>query len=189
MLWTTILLDRDLVANMNQGYFFKHGSFDFIDGILQIVRCAYQQQCKLVVMANQAGTGRGYCTEKDFHKLIVLLRERFASITASIDRVYFSPYQLKVRIGKYLRGDFLRRPHPGMPLQAKTDLNVDLAKSVLIGDKANDIKAGISICVNRNLLLAQKRLTELDGLTQQIITTLYGSLLYLRSGNVPKGVI
>ena len=34
-----------------------------------------------------------------------------------------------------------RKPNPGMIIQAKKDFNIDLNRSILIGDRINDLKA------------------------------------------------
>ncbi len=183
-----LLLDRDGVININHGYVYKRENFDFVDGIFDVARYAHQQHYKLLVITNQAGIGRGYYTEKDFHQLTTWMCEQFSSNGAPIDRVYFSPYHPTAGIGEYLKDDFSRKPRPGMLLQAKADLDLDLARSVLIGDKASDIKAGIAAGVERNLLLAPERLAELDGLEYQTIATLHEALPYLKSCNVPRGV-
>ena len=45
-----------------------------------------------------------------------------------------------------------RKPGPGMILQAAEEFDVDLAKSVVVGDKESDIQAGVAAGVGCNLL-------------------------------------
>jgi len=59
-----------------------------------------------------------------------------------------------------------------MILQAQQELNLDLDNSILIGDKASDIQAGIAASVGLNILFAHKQPSELSGLPYQSITTL-----------------
>ena len=35
-----------------------------------------------------------------------------------------------------------RKPHPGMLLQAAQEFSIDLSRSIMIGDKEDDVKAG-----------------------------------------------
>jgi D-glycero-D-manno-heptose 1,7-bisphosphate phosphatase len=75
-----------------------------------------------------------------------------------------------------------------MILQAQAELDLDLANSVLIGDKASDIQAGIAAGVGRNLLFAPQRVEELDGLNYKTIATLHDALPYLMSSKASRGV-
>jgi len=188
MLQSAVFLDRDGVININHGYVHKREDFDFIDGIFDVARYAHQQDYKLVVISNQAGIGRGYYTEEDFHQVTVWMCEQFSAAGAPIDGVYFSPYHPTAGIGKYLKDDFSRKPQPGMILQARAELDLNLAGSVLIGDKASDIQAGIAAGVGRNLLFAPQRIEELDGVDYEAIATLQEALPYLKSRNVARGV-
>lgn len=188
MLHSAVFLDRDGVININHGYVHKREEFDFIDGIFDVARYAHQQDYKLVVITNQAGIGRGYYTEEDFHQLTDWMCEQFSAAGAAIERVYFSPYHPTDGIGEYLKDDFSRKPHPGMILQARAELGLDLASSVLIGDKASDIQAGIAAGIGQNLLFAPQRTEELDGLDYETIVTLHEALPYLTSRNASRGV-
>ena len=57
-------------------------------------------------------------------------------------------------VGLYKKDDISRKPRPGMLLAAKSEFDLDLSESVLVGDKASDIKAGISAGVGANLYLS-----------------------------------
>ena len=185
---SAFFLDRDGVININHGHVHKREDFDFIDGIFDVARYAHQQDYKLVVITNQAGIGRGYYTEDDFHQLTDWMCKQFSTGGAPIERVYFSPYHPTAGIGEYLKDDFSRKPHPGMILQARAELDLDLASSVLIGDKASDIQAGIAAGVGQNLLFAPQRPEELDGLDYEIIATLHEVSPYLADSVAPRGV-
>ena len=69
--------------------------------------------------------------------------------------------------------------------QAQRELNLDLKSSILIGDKATDIKAGIAAGVGLNILFVKKQSSELTGLSYQFIASLREVLPFLKS-NVQK---
>lgn len=188
MLHSAFFLDRDGVININHGHVHKREDFDFIDGIFDVARYAHQQGYKLVVITNQAGIGRGYYTEDDFHQLTEWMCKQFSAAGAPIEQVYFSPYHPTAGIGAYLKDDFSRKPQPGMILKARAELDLDLRSSVLIGDKASDIQAGIAGGVGMNLLFASQRLEELDGLDYQAIATLREAWPYLSSSIALRGL-
>lgn len=183
-----IFLDRDGVINHNHGYVHKRENFDFIDGIFDVARRAHELNYRLIVITNQAGIGRGYYTEDEFHHLTDWMCEQFLAEGAPIDRVYFSPYHPTAGIGIYLKDDYSRKPNPGMIFQARKDLDIELEGSVLIGDKASDIRAGIAAGIGTNILLSPQKLAELDGLTYINIATLRGALPYLTGSNTPRCV-
>ena len=75
-----------------------------------------------------------------------------------------------------------------MILQARAEPDLDLASSVLIGDKACEIQAGITAGVGRNLIFAPQRVEVLDGLNYKTIATLHDALPYLICTKASRGV-
>jgi D-glycero-D-manno-heptose 1,7-bisphosphate phosphatase len=63
-----------------------------------------------------------------------------------------------------------------MILQAQRELNLDLEHSILIGDKASDIQAGISAGVGCNLLFSNDEPAELYNVDYKRITSLADAL-------------
>jgi D-glycero-D-manno-heptose 1,7-bisphosphate phosphatase len=177
-----LFLDRDGVINLNYGYVHKREDFDFIEGIFDLARHAYEHNYKLVVITNQAGIARGYYTEELFHQLTDWMCQQFSVAGAPIDKVYFSPYHPTAGLGQYLKDDVSRKPRPGMIHQAQKELSIDLSCSVLIGDKLSDIQAGIAAGMGTNLLFAAERPNELDGLNYKLIATLHEVINYLQRG-------
>jgi D-glycero-D-manno-heptose 1,7-bisphosphate phosphatase len=169
-----LLLDRDGVINVNHGYVHHTENFEFIDGIFEVARAAYAKGYKLVVITNQAGIARGYYSEKQFYQL---------TAGAPIEKVYFSPFHPTEGIGEYKKDDFSRKPNPGMLLQARHELNLNLANSILIGDNDSDIQAGIAAGVGLNILFAQKPPKELRGLHCQAIATLLEAIPFINKSH------
>jgi len=101
-----LFFDRDGVINKNYGYVYKQEQFDFIDGIFDITRYACSHLYKVLVITNQAGIGRGYYSESEFHDLTRWMIKRFLEAGAPISQVYFSPYHPTAGLGKYLKTIF-----------------------------------------------------------------------------------
>ena len=174
-----IFLDRDGVINHNYGYVYKQENFDFIEGIFDTALHAHKLNYKLIVITNQAGIGRGYYTEEQFHHLTAWMCDQFSAVGSPIEHVYYSPYHPTAGIGKYLKDDYSRKPNPGMILQAQKDFSIDLGSSILIGDKVGDIQAGIAAGVGTNLLFSEERPSELNGMKYELISTLQEAIPYL----------
>ncbi len=188
MLLPAVFLDRDGVINLNHGYVHTRESFEFIDGIFDLAKYAVKQGFKIIVITNQAGIGRGYFTEEQFHSLTNWMCEQFLLVGAPISRVYFSPYHPIAGKGKYLKDDFSRKPHPGMILQAQKDFAIDLSSSVLIGDKASDIIAGNAAGIGSNLLFASHMPSTLIDLNCQHIASLRDAIPYLKNDRIGQFV-
>jgi D-glycero-D-manno-heptose 1,7-bisphosphate phosphatase len=167
-----LFLDRDGVINVNHGYVHTVEKFEFIDGIFNLVRTAHANNLKVVVITNQAGIGRGFYSEYQFHELTSWMCKEFMNAGAPIDKVYFSPFHPTEGLGKYKKDDFSRKPNPGMILQAQQELGLDLENSILIGDKGSDIQAGIAAGLGLNILFSRERPPELTSKVYTKVTTL-----------------
>lgn len=149
-----LFLDRDGVINVDHAYVCRPENFEFIDGIFELCRTARQLGYLIFVVTNQAGIGRGYYTEQDFLDLTGWMCEIFKAQGIAIDKVYYCPSHPEYGVGQYKVDSPFRKPAPGMLLQAAEEFGVDLARSVLVGDKETDIQAGIAAGVSCNLLYA-----------------------------------
>ncbi len=178
-----LLLDRDGVININHGYVHQPTNFDFIDGIFELTRLANSLDYKIIVITNQAGIARGYYSEQQFHDLTRWMCDQFVSQGAAITKVYFSPFHPTAGLGEYKKDDFSRKPYPGMILQAKKEFNLDLENSILIGDKASDIQAGIAASVGCNILFSEASPVELSYEKHKQISSLKDALVFLTCGS------
>jgi D-glycero-D-manno-heptose 1,7-bisphosphate phosphatase len=136
-----LFLDRDGVINHDSGYTSDVGSFRFIDGIFDVCRAAKKLGYLLIVVTNQAGIGRGYYSEQDFFNLTRWMCDQFEAEGAAISDVYYCPYHPEYGIGHYKKESFDRKPNPGMLLQAAEKYELDLNRSIMIGDKNSDMQA------------------------------------------------
>jgi D-glycero-D-manno-heptose 1,7-bisphosphate phosphatase len=147
-----LFLDRDGVINVDHGYVYKPEEIEFIDGIFELCHTAKNLGYLLIIITNQAGIGRGLYTEADFHKLTGWMARAFKDKDIVFDKVYFCPFHPEYGIGNYKKETNSRKPGPGMILQAEKELDIDLSRSILIGDKESDILAGVAAGVSHNIL-------------------------------------
>lgn len=182
-----LFLDRDGVINVDHGYVYKFDAVEFVDGIFELVAAAKKAGYLVVVVTNQAGIGRGYYSEADFHALMNWMKAHFVEQGGQIDAVYFCPHHPEHGIGEYRRESDCRKPAPGMLFQASQDLNIDLAQSVMVGDKASDMEAARSAGVGiRCHYLASNDLTALSTAATWRICTLRDSIALLVNTTVSK---
>lgn len=136
-----LFLDRDGVINHDDGYTSRPGNFQFIDGIFDVCLAAKKLGYLLIVVTNQAGIGRGYYSSEDFLALTVWMRDQFTAEGASLTDVFYCPYHPEHGVGQYKMDSFDRKPNPGMLLRAKEIYSLDMAQSMMIGDKDSDLQA------------------------------------------------
>jgi D-glycero-D-manno-heptose 1,7-bisphosphate phosphatase len=152
-----LFLDRDGVINVDHAYVHRPEHFEFIDGIFDLVTAANRAGYLVVVVTNQAGIGRGYYSEADFHALTDWMCSEFARRGGRIDAVYFCPYHPEHGVGQYKRESEYRKPGPGMLLQAAREHGIDLSASIMVGDKISDMEAGRRAGVGTLLYLGHEQ--------------------------------
>lgn len=148
-----LFLDRDGVINADKGYVGRIEQFEFLPGIFDLCRTAQEAGFIPIIVTNQAGIGRGYYSDHDFHRLTDWMLAEFRTRGIGIGRVYHCPHHPEAGLAEYRRECIDRKPNPGMILRAKDDFNLDLSRSVLVGDKDSDIEAGRAAGVGFNIKL------------------------------------
>ena len=133
-----LFLDRDGVINYDYGYVHTIEKFIINEEIYEICKTAKKLGYLLIVVTNQAGIGRGIYKLHDFLKVSEFMINKFELKDISFDAIYFCPFHPKEGIGYYLKDSFNRKPNPGMILQAIDQFNIDIKKSIFIGDKKTD---------------------------------------------------
>ena len=146
----TLFLDRDGVINIEKNYLHKQEDFEFIDGIFELCKFYQDKGYLIVVVTNQSGIARGYYSESDFANLSTWMIDAFSSKGIKISQVYHCPHHPDIS------GECeCRKPHPGMLLKAEKELNIDLSKSLLVGDSERDITAAHRAGVKETYLFTQ----------------------------------
>jgi D-glycero-D-manno-heptose 1,7-bisphosphate phosphatase len=148
-----VFLDRDGVINVDRHYLHRTEDFEFIAGVPQALQRLQQAGWKLVVVTNQSGIARGMYTEDDYRRLTRHMRALLAETGVTLDAVLHCPHLPDGPVAAYCIACECRKPAPGMLVQAALRLNLDLARSVMVGDKGSDLQAGRSAGVARCLLV------------------------------------
>lgn len=151
-----IFLDRDGVINEDLGYVYKIEDLKFIPEAIEGLKLINKLKFKIVIVTGQSGIAQGYYSEEDMnrfheHMLQILRREGIA-----IDAIYFCPHHPEKGFGKYKIDCDCRKPKMGMLDKANKDLNLNLKKSYIIGDKTDDILMGKNAGCKTILVLTGK---------------------------------
>ena len=139
-----LFLDRDGVLNEDHGYVYRWEDFRWIPGARETVAAFNRAGWLVIVVTNQSGVGRGYYSEDDMHALHARMQADLAGVHGHIDAFYHAPQHPDAPVEAYRHPDPpLRKPNPGMILQALQDWPIDREASLLIGDQPSDLEAAL----------------------------------------------
>jgi D-glycero-D-manno-heptose 1,7-bisphosphate phosphatase len=153
-----LFLDRDGVINEDTGYPIRPADIVFRPGIFDFCRAAAARGYLLVVVTNQSGVARGYFTEDDVKALHAWMAERFREQGVELTAFYYCPNHRDAVLPQYREEAPMRKPNPGMILQAAKDLGLDIGSSVMIGD--NGLSDRIKLDSLRCIIIKSKYATS-----------------------------
>lgn len=148
-----VFFDRDGVINADYAYVGKIENFDFIKGVPQTLKKLKDKGYFLVLVTNQSGVARGMFTEADVLRVTAFMQESLRVYDACFDAVYYCPHHPQASVESYRMQCRCRKPNPGMLNQAAADHDIDMSDSVMIGDHASDLQAGLAAGVGRLILV------------------------------------
>lgn len=130
-----VFFDRDGVVNVSpgDGYVLRWTDFHFAPGIVEALQVCRQAGYALVLATSQQGVGKGLMSQADLDDIHARMQERLARDGAAFDGLYACTC---------LASDpdcTCRKPSPEMLQRAAADLDLDLARSWLVGDADRDI--------------------------------------------------
>src|SRR3954470_13726862 len=139
-----VFFDRDNTLIANDGYLGDPNGVVLVDGAADAIARAREMGYAVVVFSNQSGVARGMFSEEAVHSVNHRLDEMLLDDNghAVIDRHEFCPFHPEATVERYRQDSDLRKPKPGMILQAERQLALDLSRSWVVGDAARDMDAG-----------------------------------------------
>lgn len=146
-----LFLDRDGLINRMVNYDGKWDSpqkpedVRLVEGIADVIKWANSKKILAIEITNQSGVAKS----KQTPEIAQTIEERVQALLkekgARIDRVYTCPHHPKGVVPELTMECECRKPKPGLLLQAAKELNIDLTKSIFLGDKDSDIQTGKAV--------------------------------------------
>jgi D-glycero-D-manno-heptose 1,7-bisphosphate phosphatase len=139
-----VFIDRDNTLIASDGYLADPQAVRLLPYAAEAVARLRAGGYYVVIATNQSGVARGLITEEQLAAVHQRMQDLLQAAGTGVDAIYFCPFldSDEAVVEKYRRDSDLRKPRPGMLLQAARDLDLDLGQCWMIGDAPRDIEAG-----------------------------------------------
>lgn len=149
---SVLFLDRDGVINQMVAY---PGDEPFdspqkpedvvlVDGIIDIIKWANDKNIPVVEITNQPGVAKGKMDQSKADAIESRVHQLLSEKNVFITKTYICPHHPRGIVPELTQECLCRKPKPGLLLQAASELNIDLSKSIFLGDGASDVEAGLT---------------------------------------------
>lgn len=135
-----IFIDRDGTLSHEVGYVNHVSRFRPFAYAVDAVRLVNRSPFAVVLVTNQAGVARGYFPESLIEEVHASLRETLAAGGATLDGIYYCPHHPSAGEPPYRRDCDCRKPRPGLLHRAAAELDLDLTRSYVVGDRHGDLQ-------------------------------------------------
>jgi D-glycero-D-manno-heptose 1,7-bisphosphate phosphatase len=151
---SAVFLDRDGVINENRDDYVKSiDELEFLPGAVDAAGRLSAAGIRIVIVSNQQGVGRGIISPKSLEQVNAAVLRKLVESDVKVSGVYYCPH---------LKEDDCecRKPKPGLLIKAAADLEIDLNRSVFVGDAPSDVQAGRAAGCATVLVLSGKTSAE-----------------------------
>ncbi len=116
-------------------YLAEADRLEIYGGVGEALALARAHGFRIVCVTNQSGIERGLVTREDVERIHARLNERLRAAGAHVDAFYYCPHlpEHKCRC---------RKPGTELFERARRDLDLELNRSAIVGDRWLDIEAG-----------------------------------------------
>lgn len=134
-------LDRDGTIIELVHHLTDPGDVRLIEGAGAAIKRLRAAGWKVIVITNQSVIGRGKLTEAGLAEVHAVMDAQLAEAETAVDGLYFCPLAPSQKDQRVIE-DPMRKPGPGMLLEAARDHDIDLSQSWMVGDSLSDVLAG-----------------------------------------------
>lgn len=142
----TLFIDRDGVVNNEKRLDYIHtwDEFRFYEGVKEAFKIFNKKFGIIIMVTNQRGVAKGLTKLQDLEMIHKNMLDEIEDKEGRIDKIYFCIDMESEN----------RKPNAGMGLQAIRDFpDIDLSKSVMIGNTLSDMQFGRNLGVAINIFL------------------------------------
>ena len=136
-----LFLDRDGVIVEDVHHLRRIEDIHLLPGIETVILAARRYGALVAVVTNQSGIARGLFDQKTYRQIAEEIDRRLAKLGSQLDVTVACPFHPDFTPGYDDRHDHWRKPEPGMLRFVAERHGIELAKSILVGDKHTDVEA------------------------------------------------
>jgi len=134
-----VILDRDGVINKDSdGYIKSVEEWEAIPGSLEAIARLNHFGFKVVVVTNQSGLARGLFSMAQMNAIHQKMRQELDQVGGQLDGIFFCPHGPDDHCE-------CRKPLPGLLLEVRDRLGVDLNQTLVIGDSYRDLQSAWAV--------------------------------------------
>lgn len=130
-----VFLDKDGTLLEDLPYNVAPERMRYAPGAAEALRLLGRSDYTLVVVSNQGGVAEGRFHAGELRRVAARLASMFGDCGAQLAACHWCPHAPG-------DGCVCRKPHPGLLLQAASELDIDLTRSWMVGDILDDVEAG-----------------------------------------------
>jgi len=158
-----LFLDRDGVIVEDSGYVGDPNGVRLIAGVAETIAAVNLLKVPVVVVTNQSGLARGLFGWDSFEAVQGVIAERLSALGAHLDAVVACGYHEKGTGPMAVADHPWRKPNPGMLTKAAEAMQIDLARSLIVGDRVGDLEAGQRAGLRAGILVETGKSGEEQG--------------------------
>ena len=131
-----IFIDRDGVINCRRpgDYVLDWSQFVFMPGIREALKQLSSLGLPMIIISNQAAVGKGLLDPAGLEEITARMNEELLADGTSLAAAYYCTHRVEDHCQ-------CRKPKPALLFSAAADFNIDLTRSIFIGDSDTDVQA------------------------------------------------
>mgnify|MGYP006291390381 CR=1 FL=1 len=141
-----ILLDRDGTLIQDMHYLSDPEQVWLLPGVGQGLQALQAQGCRLFLVTNQSGIGRGYFTARAYQACQTRLRDLLKNHQVKLTAETYCPHSPETKC-------LCRKPGSGQWDYLAAEYGLKANETVLIGDKGTDIEFAHNCCLKYSILV------------------------------------
>lgn len=108
--------------------------FEFVPGIRAALKKLATLQLPMIVISNQAAVGKGLLDSAGLEEVTARMQQALLEDGTFLNAAYFCTHRVDEKC-------ICRKPKPELIYRAAEDFNIDLGRSIFIGDSQTDVLA------------------------------------------------
>jgi len=142
-----VFIDRDGVINKDVKLLCKLEDFVLLPGVSEALQMLNQSDYLTIIVTNQSVVARNLCSMRQLKEIHNKMETLLGRNRAYLDAIFLCPHHpdkgYPEENTEYKISCNCRKPKTGMIEKAKSQFNIDLKRSYMVGDSDCDIQCGI----------------------------------------------